>query len=107
MSVSLTNLPEEQWQVIPQEELEKVIGLPKFYEVMVAAKSALSAAIVKNAGNIDLSHYLIRPLYAPDFLWPATIAAGSLDPTTGTAVSSSAAGTPVYSLSTLSMRFTE
>jgi len=97
MSVNLTVLPEQQWQVIPQEELEKEIGLPKFYDIMMAAKRALNDAIPEVAGNISLSNYLIRPLYAPDFLWPPTIASGSLDPTTGATIASTQAGTPVYS----------
>jgi len=97
MSVNLTVLPEQQWQVIPQEELEKEIGLPKFYDIMMAAKRALNDAIPEVAGNISLSNYLIRELYAPDFLWPPTIASGSLDPVTGAAIASTQAGTPVYS----------
>jgi len=97
MSVNLTVLPEQQWQVIPQEELDKEMGLPKLYDIMMAAKRALNTAIPSTAGNIALDNYLIRPLYAPDFLWPSTIAAGSLDPVVGTAIASTQAGTPVYS----------
>jgi len=98
MSVNLTVLPEQQWEVLPQEELEKVIGLPKFYDIKMAAKRALNDAIPSVIGQgVDLANYLVRPLYAPDFLWPPTIASGSLDPTTGATIASSQAGTPVYS----------
>lgn len=96
VTINLTPLPEKQWQVIPTEELEKELGVPKFYDVMMAAKAALNAAIPNAAGSIDLSNYLIRPVYAQDFLWPSTIAGGSLDPVAGTSIASSAAGTPVF-----------